>query len=197
MLLKHTILQRILAGEVELAFRCWKRPTVKTGGTLRTAIGELAIDEVSIVSEASLTQDDARRAGYPTLDDLKRDLSRRPQRDLYRVSLRYKGVDRRSQLRDDDNLSDRECAELLERLERLDRHTAIASLSFNLLDLIARWPERRAQELAEEVSMEKLAFKRHVRKLKELGLTESMKTGYRLSARGQRLLAFSKGIERQ
>ena len=33
--------------------------------------------------------------------------------------------------------------------------------------------------------MERLAFKSDVRKLKALGLTESLGTGYRLSPRGQ------------
>lgn len=46
MLLKNSILKRIKAGEITLAFRKWKRPTVKTGGTLRTSVGVLAIDRV-------------------------------------------------------------------------------------------------------------------------------------------------------
>ena len=35
---------------------------------------------------------------------------------------------------------------------------------------------------------ERLAFKRDVRKLKELGLTESLDVGYRLSPRGRAVL---------
>jgi hypothetical protein len=45
-----------------------------------------------------------------------------------------------------------------------------------------------AATLAEELGQEKLVFKRNVRKLKELGLTESLEIGYRLSARGRALL---------
>lgn len=36
--------------------------------------------------------------------------------------------------------------------------------------------------------MEQRPFKANVRKLKELGLTESLEVGYRLSARGRALL---------
>jgi hypothetical protein len=37
--------------------------------------------------------------------------------------------------------------------------------------------------------MERLPFKANVRKLKALGLTESLDVGYRLSPRGEALLA--------
>ena len=43
----------------------------------------------------------------------------------------------------------------------------------------------RAGDLADELGLERLAFKTDVRKLKALGLTESLPVGYRLSPRGQ------------
>jgi hypothetical protein len=46
----------------------------------------------------------------------------------------------------------------------------------------------RAGDLAPTQGQEKLTFKRDVRKLKELGLTESLEVGYRLSARGRTVL---------
>ena len=39
MLLTRTVLESIAAGSVSLVFRRWRRPTVKTGGILQTAIG--------------------------------------------------------------------------------------------------------------------------------------------------------------
>jgi hypothetical protein len=45
-----------------------------------------------------------------------------------------------------------------------------------------------AADLAALLGREKHPFKRDVRKLKELGLTESMPVGYRLSPRGRALL---------
>jgi hypothetical protein len=42
--------------------------------------------------------------------------------------------------------------------------------------------------LAEEMAMPRPEFKTNVRKLKNLGLTESLDVGYRLSPRGQRVL---------
>lgn len=46
-------------------------------------------------------------------------------------------------------------------------------------------PGKRAAELAESAGMETKRFKTNVRKLKELGLTESLKIGFRLSPRGE------------
>lgn len=82
MLIKLGILQKIVDGEVDLAFRRWIRATVKAGGKLRTPVGELAIEEVTLVCASSLTQKDAQRAGYDTLAHLKSDLARYPDRSL-------------------------------------------------------------------------------------------------------------------
>ena len=48
---------------------------------------------------------------------------------------------------------------------------------------------RGAGDLAPRMNQEMLPFKRNVRKLKNLGLTESLKVGYRLSPRGRAYLA--------
>ena len=56
------------------------------------------------------------------------------------------------------------------------------------LVLIAENPGVRAEDLAASVGREKMPFKLDVRKLKEMGLTESLLTGYRLSPRGETVL---------
>ena len=93
MLINRAVLDRIRAGEIDLQFRRWRRPTVKPGGSLRTAIGMLAIDTVDKVGLRAITPADARRAGYPSRAALVRDLSRRPEGDVYRIGLRFGGAD--------------------------------------------------------------------------------------------------------
>jgi Mn-dependent DtxR family transcriptional regulator len=56
------------------------------------------------------------------------------------------------------------------------------------LDAIAERPGVRAPDLAESFGIQTRAFKLRVRRLKELGLTESLRVGYRLSPRGRVLL---------
>jgi len=54
-----------------------------------------------------------------------------------------------------------------------------------MLDLIAGHLGVPARILADRLGREKLAFKRDVRTLKELGLTHSLEVGYELSPRGR------------
>jgi hypothetical protein len=53
-----------------------------------------------------------------------------------------------------------------------------------VLALVAKEAGVRAEILARRLGMEKLVFKANVRKLKALGLTISLDTGYQLSRRG-------------
>jgi len=62
MLLTNDSLEAIARGEVDLVYRRWTRPTVRTGGTLRTRLGMLDIITVDRVSMRSITAADARRA---------------------------------------------------------------------------------------------------------------------------------------
>jgi hypothetical protein len=78
--------------------------------------------------------------------------------------------------------------ELRLRLERLDAHSKVGPWTTSVLRLIARHPELRATELAARSSFEKEWLKLNIRKLKNLGLTESLAVGYRLSPRGAALL---------
>ena len=57
-----------------------------------------------------------------------------------------------------------------------------------VLALIREHPGRRAPELAEIMGLETRPFKARVRRLKELGLTESLAVGYQLSPRGRAFL---------
>ena len=64
MLIKWETLERIKSGDVTLAFRRWRKPTVKSGGTLRTAIGMLSISHVAKTTARNISGKEARRAGY-------------------------------------------------------------------------------------------------------------------------------------
>jgi hypothetical protein len=86
-------LDGILAGEISVAFRKWIRPTVKAGGTLKTAIGVLAIDSVTRVEESDITAEDARAAGYASREELLHDLASGRPGWLYRIDVRRSGAD--------------------------------------------------------------------------------------------------------
>ncbi len=189
MLLKRDTLEGIAEARITLAFRRWKRPTVRTGGELRTAIGVLAIDAVDAIKEADITDEDARLAGYPARAALTAELNRRPEGGLYRVALHLAGDDPRAALREQDALDEDVVATIAARLDRFDRSSRHGPWTETVLRLIADRPGVRAPDLAASLGRDTQRFKRDVRKLKELGLTESLETGYRLSPRGRAWLA--------
>jgi hypothetical protein len=182
MLFNARALEGIAAGEIDLAFRRWKRATVRAGGTLRTRAGVLSIDSVEPTSQRRISAEDAGRAGFASRAELLRSL--RPEGRLYRVEFHRIGDDPRAALRERSEITDQERAELDVRLDRMDR-SRDEPWTRRLLELIAARPETLAAELAASLGLEKLPFKRDVRKLKELGLTESLLVGYRLSPRGR------------
>jgi hypothetical protein len=185
MLFNRRALDGIEAGEIDLAFRRWKRPTVKAGGTLRTGAGVLGIDAVEPIGERRIDAEQARRAGFTSKRELLESL--RPHGRLYRVRFHRIGEDPRKALRADARISRSERAELDARLDRMD-HARGEPWTREVLELIRDRPETLAAELAASLGREKLPFKRDVRKLKELGLTESLPVGYRLSPRGRAYL---------
>lgn len=176
-------LQGIATGSITVAFRRWDQPRVRIGGTQRTAVGVVEFMSVERVDAADLTEADAHAAGYTDLPALI--AAQIGDRQLYRVGLRIAGPDPRVALRARSRLSPTGRAEIAARLDRLDRASRRGPWTAAVLDLIAANPGVRAPDLAERMGLETLPFKRDVRKLKELGLTESLEVGYRLSPRGR------------
>jgi DNA-binding Lrp family transcriptional regulator len=186
MLIKMETLQRIKAGEITHAFRSWVRPTVKTGSRLRTAIGVIEIEDVREVLMSDLIERDASQAGHASLNELVNELMKRPDGTIYRILLRFAGPDDRKTLAQDHDLSEQACNLVLMQLRKIDRGVAREGWALKVLELIAEFPGVAAKHLAERMLEEKTVFKTRVRRLKELGLTESLKTGYQLSPRGQK-----------
>jgi len=185
MLLKADLLARIKAGEVDTVFRRWKRSTVKAGGTLMTSAGLLAIDSIEPITLDEVTLPDVKRAGFGSLDEFRRWLDTMKDGDLCIIRLHYAGEDPRIALRNKRDLSAEELGEAHAALDRLDGK---APWTREVLRLIAQHPGRLAEELAGEAGMDKAPFKSKVTKLKELGLTESLDVGYRISPRGETVL---------
>jgi hypothetical protein len=187
-LFKRHVLDGVAEGTISLAFRRWARPRVRVGSRLRTAVGVLAVDAVDVVDVADITTREARRAGFSSRQDLLRVLDRRADGSVYRVELHLAGSDPRVALRGQSTLTDADLAEVQQRLDRLDAASRHGSWTMTVLRLLRDRPGVRAADLAPKLSQETLSFKRDVRKLKELGLTESLEVGYRLSPRGRAVL---------
>ncbi|MBK7624790.1 MAG: hypothetical protein IPJ14_19580 [Kineosporiaceae bacterium] len=183
MMIRPATLAAIARGEVDLAFRRWDRPRVVVGTRMRTAVGVLEVTSVDQVAPSRITAAEARRAGEVSLVALRKALEARAERPVYRVGLRFGGEDPRAALRRSVPSAD-EIAEIRRRLDRLDKASSIGAWTAATLAAIDASPGVRAPDLAAAFGRDTPSFKRDVRKLKELGLTESLDIGYRLSPRG-------------
>ncbi len=187
MLLDAATRAAIAEGRVDVVFRRWARPTVRTGGTLRTAEGVLDIVEVSPIELDEITDADAARAGYADAAAVVAALTRRDGTP-YRIVVRPAGPDPRIALRSRAELEADELDGILRRLARLDAAAPGGPWTEPTLAIIERRSAVRAGDLAAELGRARDAFKVDVRKLKNLGLTISLVVGYELSPRGATVL---------
>lgn len=184
MLFRAHLHDHIRSGAVTVAFRRWKRPTVSDGGTLRTPVGVLEIDDVAAIEPGDITLDDARAAGFGSPDAVLASLTSEADRRLYRVRFHFAGDDPRIELRERTELTSADRAQIDAQLDRWDRASRTGPWARQLLGLIERHPGERSADLADRLDLDQQVLKRRVRQLKNLGLTESLGTGYRLAPRG-------------
>ncbi len=197
MLFKTAFIPGIIDGSITLTFRDWTRPQARAGGRYRMQnSGFVDVTDVRRVPSASITDADARRAGYADRAALLRALSKRGHAPewLYRVEMRYVGaVDSRAMLAADGQLSDEEFALITKKLQGIDGRSPTGPWTARTLNLIAKRPAVVSTDLAKSIGMERFAFKPNVRKLKALGLTLSLDVGYELSPRGEAYLRKKEG----
>jgi hypothetical protein len=184
-LFKRHVIDGLADGTIDLAFRRWAKPRVRAGSRLRTAAGVVEVEAVDEIRPADITEKESRRAGYSSRSELLADLATQRNGRVYRIGLRIAGPDPRVALRERSGLTDDELAAIERRLARLDAASRHGAWTTTVLQLIRDRPAVRAGDLAPVLRQQTQPFKRDVRKLKELGLTESLEVGYRLSPRGR------------
>ena len=198
MLFTAATLDGLADGSVTTTYRRWTTVRPKVGSRFTTRVGMVEVTGITAVDADGLGDDDAVAAGFADLSALLRWLERsaRGPRDtrrsgegvLYRIDLAVAGPDSRVALRADDDLDEAARTDLRRRLDRMDA-AADAPWTRAVLRQIGEQPGVVSTVLAEAAGLERPDFKLRVRRLKALGLTESLEVGYRLSPRGVALLA--------
>lgn len=188
MLFEKRLRDGLLDGTISVAFRRWRRPQVVPGGRYRLggSAGRVVVESIEAVEPSAISADDARRAGFAAPADVLNDVG--PDKgQVYRVTFGAVEADPRDALRE----SDADLDALAKRVQRIDGAEAT-------LRAIAAQPGVRAADLMGPLGWsELLPFKLHVRRLKALGLTISLRTGYQLSARGAAYLARQSALSDQ
>lgn len=211
MLFTKATLDGLVDGSVTATYRRWIVVRPKVGSRFTTRVGMVEVRGITPVDADGLTEADARVAGFADLKALLRWLDRVPRgpRDtraparqstrqartaetegqLYRIDLALAGPDPRVALRADDDLDPAVLAALRTKLDRMDAAAERGPWTRPVLRQIAAQPGVVSTVLADEAGEERFYYKSRVRRLKALGLTESLTVGYRLSPRGQAFLA--------
>lgn len=230
MLFTKTTLDGLVDGSVTATYRRWTVVRPKVGSRFTTRIGVIQVQGITAVDAETLTEADARSAGFADLNALRRWLDRaprgprdtrvparqtvtsepdstesgqpgpsstetsrtrtgQPEGQLYRIDLALAGPDPRVALRADDDLDPAALAALRTKLDRMDAAAERGPWTRAVLRQIAAQPGIVSTVLADDAGEERFYYKSRVRRLKALGLTESLQVGYRLSPRGQAFLA--------
>lgn len=188
MLLNRATAQGIADGSITVVLRRWDSPRARVGGTQRTQVGTIHIDDVvEKPGRYRVSAAEARAAGYPDAKTAQADLDRRPAAHTYVITVSFLAPDERPDLAADDTLTADDVAAIAGRLDRWDA-AAETPWTREYLRTIGENEAVRAPELAAGFGMDVPRFKRRVRQLKGLGLTISLDVGYRLSPRGRAFL---------
>lgn len=62
----------VLAGDITVSVRLWKRPRVKQGGRYRVGLGQIEIDAIELLPFAAITREDVKHAGEVDRETLRR-----------------------------------------------------------------------------------------------------------------------------
>jgi hypothetical protein len=183
----------LASGAITVTFRNWRRPLARVGSHHKVGDTVLAIDRVDRVRVGDITAADAARAGGSVADVRTRLAGRgAPLGDddlVYRVEFHRAGSFDALVETERTELDADELAALVARLDRLDRASPHGPWTRATLRLIAARPGVVSTDLAAELGRDRPSFKVDVRKLKRLGLTYSLERGYRVTPKGEAVLA--------
>ena len=187
MLFQTRFHEAIRRGELTCTLRIWKTPRVRVGASYSLGSGSIIVERIHEIGFDDITPAIARRTGFSSVIDLLKTAKHGAGERVFLIDFRYSAAPKR-QAPAATRASETERTALLEKLQAMDRR-ALRPWTRDTLRSIATHPGVRAADLAAGLGRPRDEFKTDVRKLKALGLTESLDTGYRLSVRGEQVVA--------
>lgn len=176
----------VAAGRVTLTVRLWTRPQVKVGGRYNVGPVEIEVDDIELIPFGALTDEDIARTGTSDREAVrKRAAHAGPIADdtlVYRIELHVVGKRRDPAAQPADAKT---VAAVIAKLDGMDARSRTGAWTRPTLRLIGNHPGTVSTELAAAMNRPRPEFKVDVRKLKALGLTESLEVGYRLTRLGR------------
>jgi hypothetical protein len=181
----------VAEGRITAAYRRWAEPRVVEGRIYRTNAGRIEIDSVRQVNPDLISDydDDIFAADRQNARDVRRRLRGNDDWPTFLIKFHLvEGPDPREELAANADLSPEDLEELRTALAKLDELSRHGPWTTTTLQAIQANPATRAADLAAAAGRDTPSFKLDVRKLKNLGLTYSLETGYELTPRGKAYL---------
>ena len=90
----------VIAGDITVSFRLWRRPKVKAGGQYPVGPVRIEVDSVELIPFSAITAADVRRSGEPDRETLRRRAAHAGPIDdgtlLYRIEFHVVSPERRT-----------------------------------------------------------------------------------------------------
>ena len=87
----------MLAGDITVSYRLWRRPQVRVGGRYRVGVGEIEVDSVELVPFSAVTAAEVRASGEVDRESLRRRAAHAGPIDegtlLYRIGFHVVGCE--------------------------------------------------------------------------------------------------------
>jgi hypothetical protein len=182
----------VAEGRITAAYRRWAEARVVEGRIYRTNAGRIEIDSVREINPDLISDydDDIFAADRQNARDVRRRLRGTEDWPTFLIKFHLvEGPDPREELANTAELTPEDLEDLRTRLGQLDSQSRHGAWTTATLQKIQANPATRAGDLAADSGRDTASFKLDVRKLKNLGLTHSLETGYELSPRGAAYLA--------
>jgi hypothetical protein len=179
----------IRRGDLTCTVRIWKAPRVRIGGCYRLGAGAIRVDRIQEMEFDALTPALARRSGFASVVELLKVAKHGAGERIFLIEFHY--LDAPPPRAADDGRATETLADVERKLDAMDRRARQPWTRATLRE-IAKHPGERAADLAVSLERDRLELKRDIRKLKALGLTNSLEVGYRLTRRGKMLAAGSR-----
>jgi hypothetical protein len=188
MLFKQKHLEGIKAGKISLAFRKWKKLSVKKGDLIKTEVGIIKIGNVTKINPKEIIEIEAVKAGFASAQALISLLEGQKDGGIYRIEV---SCEQEDELVVDAEMEAEiaaidpaELAEISLEIQDLDQASKVGRWTVKTLQAIQQNPNLKSADLAVILKKEKEWLKLNVRKLRALGLTESHEPGYSITALG-------------
>ena len=186
----------IHAGKITRTYRRWKSRQVKQGGTYQLMRGgAVEVTRIDEIRSSNITNTAATKAGFLTADELLDYIDANSTGGtLYCIEFAYlqnfqkKGPNLNA-LQDE---ADWQALDL--KLRKKDQNSKVGKWTTSTLALIGQNPGMPSAKLAPPLKREQRDLKKDIRKLKHLGLTISLESGYKLSDRGRSYLEFQSAL---